>query len=133
MRECRLKEPDRNSVHAGHESPLHRTSDVTDTRAMSQEEAGLLARVATSDDLAAVTLTISRAFHEDPTWSWAFPDPGRRQEQYAMFWSFMIVGALRYPWVRMTQGGGGGRVGMDPPRRYRDRRRGRGGGRAVTQ
>jgi len=71
---------------------------------MSQEQAGLLARVATSDDLAAVTLTISRAFHEDPTWSWAFPDPGRRQEQYAIFWSFMIVGALRYPWVLMTQG-----------------------------
>jgi len=52
--------------------------------------------------LAAVTETISLAFHDDPTWSWAFTDPMRRQEQYAVFWSFMIAGALRYPWVLMT-------------------------------
>src|SRR4249919_2310205 len=60
------------------------------------------ARVATSADLMALTETISLAFHDDPTWSWAFPDPVRRQEQYADFWSFMISGALRYPWVLMT-------------------------------
>jgi GNAT superfamily N-acetyltransferase len=52
--------------------------------------------------LAAVTETISLAFHDDPTWSWAFPDPVRRQEQYAVFWPFVVAGALRYPWVLMT-------------------------------
>ena len=51
-----------------------------------------------------MTETISLAFHDDPTWSWAFPDPLRRQEQYAVFWRFIIAGALRYPWVLMTQG-----------------------------
>ena len=65
---------------------------------------GITARVATPADLKAVTKTLSLAFHDDPTWSWAFPDPARRQEQYAVFWSFMISGALRYPWVLMTPG-----------------------------
>jgi ribosomal protein S18 acetylase RimI-like enzyme len=59
-------------------------------------------RSATGADLRAVTETISRAFHDDPTWSWAFPDEARRQEQYLAFWSLMIAGALRYPWVLMT-------------------------------
>ena len=56
------------------------------------------------DDLTAVTETISLAFHEDPTWSWAFPDPVRRQDQYAVFWRFMIAGAMRHSWVLMTGG-----------------------------
>ena len=60
-------------------------------------------RHATQADLAAVTETISLAFHDDPTWSWGFPDPLTRQEQYAAFWRFMIGGALRYPWVLMTE------------------------------
>lgn len=63
----------------------------------------LTARSATTADLAAVTETISLAFHDDPTWSWAFPDPARRQEQYAVFWGLMVGGALRYPWVLMTE------------------------------
>src|SRR6478672_11570206 len=30
--------------------------------------------------------------------------PSPRQEQYAVFWGFIIAGALRYPWVLMTEG-----------------------------
>ncbi len=63
---------------------------------------GLVARPATRADLTAVTETIALAFHADPAWSWAFPDPARRHQQYAVFWQFMIAGALRYPWVLMT-------------------------------
>lgn len=63
----------------------------------------LLVRSATLADLPALTTTISLAFHDDPTWSWAFPDPVRRQEQYATFWGFMITASLRYPWVLMTE------------------------------
>ena len=70
---------------------------------MESEGDGLTARSATWADLTAVTETISLAFHDDPTWSWAFPDPVRRQEQYAVFWRFMVAGALRYPWVLMTE------------------------------
>jgi ribosomal protein S18 acetylase RimI-like enzyme len=49
-----------------------------------------------------VTETIALAFHDDSTWSWAFPDPARRRAQYVVFWRFMVAGALRYPWVLMT-------------------------------
>ena len=60
------------------------------------------AQAATHDELSALTATISLAFHDDPTWGWAFPDEACRQEQYSVFWRFMIEGALRYPWVLRT-------------------------------
>jgi len=71
---------------------------------MASGDGGLRARSATWADLTAVAETISLAFHGDPTWSRAFPDPVRRQAQYSVFWTFMIAGALRYPWVLMTDG-----------------------------
>ena len=61
-------------------------------------------RPAMPADLPALVETISLAFHEDPTWSWAFPDRVLRQQQYAVYWRFLIVGALRYPWVLRTNG-----------------------------
>ena len=69
---------------------------------MTSEGGELTARSATWVDLTAVTETISLAFHDDPTWSWAFPDPVCRQEYYAVFWRVLVGGALRYPWVLMT-------------------------------
>jgi len=72
---------------------------------MTPETGGVAARVASTEaDLDAITETISLAFHEDPIWSWAFPDPSRRQEQYAVFWRLLIAGAMRYPWVLLTEG-----------------------------
>jgi GNAT superfamily N-acetyltransferase len=61
------------------------------------------ARSASLADLSALTETISLAFHDDPTWSWAFPDPDLRRQQMPAFWSFLIEGALRYPWVLCTE------------------------------
>ena len=63
----------------------------------------MTARPATWADLSAVTETISLAFHDDPAWSWAFPDAARRQEHYAVFWGLAVGSALRYPWVLMTE------------------------------
>jgi ribosomal protein S18 acetylase RimI-like enzyme len=60
-------------------------------------------RSATPADLDAVVETISLAFRDDPTWSWAFPDPARRLEQYRAWWGLFVRGALRYPWVLMTE------------------------------
>jgi GNAT superfamily N-acetyltransferase len=63
-------------------------------------------RVATAADVAAITETISLAFHDDPTWSWAFPDEARRQEQYAIWWRLLIEAAMRFedPAVFVTEG-----------------------------
>jgi GNAT superfamily N-acetyltransferase len=63
-------------------------------------------RVATASEIPAITETISLAFHDDPTWSWAFPDEERRQSQYSIWWRFLIEGAMRFesPAVFVTDG-----------------------------
>jgi GNAT superfamily N-acetyltransferase len=63
-------------------------------------------RVAEPADVAAITEAISLAFHDDPTWSWAFPDEARRQQQYAIWWRFLIEAAMRFhePAVFVTEG-----------------------------
>ena len=48
----------------------------------------------------AVVDVIAGAFLNDPTWSWAFPDPAVRRH----WWKFCIDGALRYPWTLKTDG-----------------------------
>jgi len=65
--------------------------------------AALPVRSASPAELSALTETISLAFNDDPTWSWAFPDPELRRRQMPVFWSFMIEGALRYSWVLCTE------------------------------
>jgi GNAT superfamily N-acetyltransferase len=40
--------------------------------------------------------TLTDAFHHDPTWSWAFPDPVARPHQYRKWWGLFVDGALRY-------------------------------------
>jgi GNAT superfamily N-acetyltransferase len=66
---------------------------------------GETVRVASPADIPAITETISLAFHDDPTWSWAFPDDRRRQEQFAIWWRFLIEGAMRFddPAVFVTE------------------------------
>jgi GNAT superfamily N-acetyltransferase len=59
-------------------------------------------RVATTDDIDAITATISTAFHHDPVWSWAFPDDARRQAQYMEFWRPFVAGAVVHLWVFVT-------------------------------
>jgi hypothetical protein len=48
----------------------------------------------------AVVDVIAEAFLNDPTWSWAFPDPAARRR----WWEFCMDGALRYPWTLKTDG-----------------------------
>ena len=59
-------------------------------------------RVATPDDADRVVEILVGAFHDDPTWSWAFPDPVARPAQYRRFWRLFVDGALRYPCVWLT-------------------------------
>jgi ribosomal protein S18 acetylase RimI-like enzyme len=51
-------------------------------------------------EAAAVVDIIAGAFRNDPTWSWAFPDPAVRRH----WWNHCIDGALRYPWTFKTDG-----------------------------
>src|SRR5262245_57464463 len=43
--------------------------------------------------------TIADAFHHDPVWSWAFPDPAQRLGQYRRWWNLFIASAARYDWT----------------------------------
>ena len=51
-------------------------------------------------DASAVVEVIAEAFLNDPTWSWAVPDPAARRR----WWTYWIDGALRYPWTLKTGG-----------------------------
>ena len=59
------------------------------------------ARIATLDDLDAVTAIFSGAFAADPLWSWAIPDLERR----ARLWRVFVRSALRYPDTWIADGG----------------------------
>ena len=51
-------------------------------------------------DASAIVDIIAEAFANDPTWSWAFPNPTVRKR----WWEFCVNGALRYPWILKTEG-----------------------------
>jgi ribosomal protein S18 acetylase RimI-like enzyme len=44
------------------------------------------------------------SFHDDPLWSWAFPDAARRRGQHGVFWRLFVEGAVRYPFTWLTEG-----------------------------
>lgn len=82
-----------------------RIGDVETTRPApgGASEAGmpisLAVAIATAAEFSRVTDVVSEAFHDDPTWSWAFPDPAARRQ----WWTFCIQEALRYPWTFKTE------------------------------
>jgi len=59
-------------------------------------------RRGTAADADAVTETIATAFHDDPVWSWAFPDERARPAQYTRWWRLFVDAALRDGWVWVT-------------------------------
>ena len=61
-------------------------------------------RVASPRDSDEVVSILVGAFHDDPTWSWAFPDPALRAEQHKRLWRLFVDGAMRFPWVWLTKG-----------------------------
>jgi ribosomal protein S18 acetylase RimI-like enzyme len=61
-------------------------------------------RVASPQDRDNVVAILISAFYDDPTWSWAFPDPSLRAEQHRRLWGLFVDGAMRYPWVWLTPG-----------------------------
>jgi GNAT superfamily N-acetyltransferase len=60
------------------------------------------ARVATRAEVPAAVETLARAFHADPVWSWAFPDPRRRLGQHGAIWGLVAEAALSYESAWLT-------------------------------
>ena len=61
------------------------------------------ARKAGIADATAITETITVSFHNDPVWSWAFPDPARRPEQFRAWWGLFVATGLRNDWTWVTE------------------------------
>ncbi len=72
------------------------------------------ARVAAHEDGAAIAETLALAFHEDPVWAWAFPDPERRLEQHRAHWRMLIEASLSDGWTWVTEGCGAAAVWIAP-------------------
>jgi GNAT superfamily N-acetyltransferase len=54
-------------------------------------------------DADAIIATITSAFHNDPVWSWAFPDEQARPAQFTRWWQLFVEAALRDGWVWVTE------------------------------
>lgn len=61
-----------------------------------------------------VTELFTLAFYDDPTWSWAFPDPEKRVDQYRAWWGLYVHSAVPYGWVWMTDDGGAASLWIPP-------------------
>jgi GNAT superfamily N-acetyltransferase len=65
---------------------------------MTSATAGQPRRVTTADEGAVAVELLVGAFYDDPTWSWAFPDPERRRDQQRALWQLFVRSARRYRW-----------------------------------
>lgn len=61
-----------------------------------------------------IVTTLVSAFHDDPVWSWAFPDPRSRPRQYEVIWGLYVRSALSHDWVWMTEGAEAAAVWFPP-------------------
>jgi GNAT superfamily N-acetyltransferase len=61
----------------------------------------LTPRLATDADLDAVVNTIAVAFHNDPVWSWAFPDADQRPAQFRQWWPLFVRSAIPHEFTWM--------------------------------
>ena len=80
----------------------------------SQSQAMPVIRQVTEAEAAQVTELFTLAFRDDPTWSWAFPDPENRLEHHRLWWSLYMHSALPYGWVWMTEDGGAASLWIPP-------------------
>ena len=76
----------------------------------------LAARRVTAAEAGDVVEVFTLAFHEDPTWSWAFPNPEARLEHHRGWWSLFMHTAVPYGWVWMTEDGGAASSWIPPGR-----------------
>ena len=65
-------------------------------------------------DLEEVVEILALAFDEDPTGSWAFPDPEARLEQLRAWWGLHVHSALPHGWVWINGDGSAASVWIPP-------------------
>jgi GNAT superfamily N-acetyltransferase len=70
--------------------------------------------VAAVTDLETVTETITLAFAEDPLWGPAMAQVRDLHGHRAELWRGYLTGAMRYPWMWLTEGGGAVSVWIPP-------------------
>jgi len=75
----------------------------------------MAAQVAAESDYDAVMETIAAAFHEDPLWSWIFPDDDARWEQQTTMFGFYVQCALPRGAVLMTDSRASATIVYTPP------------------
>jgi GNAT superfamily N-acetyltransferase len=68
----------------------------------------------TEDQADLVTELFTLAFYDDPTWSWAFPDPDRRLEHHRAWWGLYVHSAVQRGFVWMTDDAGAAAVWFPP-------------------
>jgi GNAT superfamily N-acetyltransferase len=71
-------------------------------------------RQVTEAEAGQVTELFTLAFFEDPTWSWAFPDPGQRMDHLRALWALYMHSAVPYGCVWMTEDGGAAALWIPP-------------------
>jgi GNAT superfamily N-acetyltransferase len=59
-------------------------------------------RVATEQDVPAMTATIAAAFLDDPIWGWVFADSAYRRGQQAAMWRLFFESGVEQHWVWTT-------------------------------
>ncbi len=75
----------------------------------------MAARVASDSDYEAVMETIATAFHDDPLWSWIFPDPAARWDQQTRMFGFYVQSSLPRGTVLMADARASATIVYTPP------------------
>jgi len=75
----------------------------------------MASRVATESDYDAVMETIAAAFHDDPLWSWVFPDAAARWDQQAQMFGFYVRSSLPRGSVLMADERASATIVYTPP------------------
>ena len=68
----------------------------------------------TETEAAGVIELFTLAFYDDPTWSWAFPDPDKRMDHHRSLWGLFMHSAVPYGSVWMTDDGGAAALWIPP-------------------
>ena len=71
-------------------------------------------RLVSDAEAGQVTELFTLAFRDDPTWSWAFPDPEKRIAHHRIWWGLCMHSAVPYGCVWMTEDGGAASLWIPP-------------------